>query len=409
MSITLAATRTALQRRLGDASGNIWSGEELDEYIQEGYDDLTRRTGCLFDTAMLPDFAFAFTFTSEFEEDYASSGMLVNGPAQFTCEFERDYVHNARGPANHNYHWEYNSGYVSITEIDALADLPEALQEVERATWNTQRLQALRSSDLEFKDSRYELNKGEVQGFLQDKDGLGVLRKWRVPSAPYVPYTFDDGTDIYAFSSTQSWESDYFPTTFEDNGPLQFTAGSDQPFASSTDLGEGTHNYLWEYLQGYSRDSLPEDGFGILRHMDGILDLDVSSEGFGDLVQVDTVNVFEDYGILGPVYKDTGAVRLEYRRRGRELSAEQGFEIPDRYTVYVRHYAQARALEREGDGQDIPLSQHFQARYEAGVQRMLRRKKAMNFQKTTVMGGQSSRRSAPPLARLPWNFGQRVR
>lgn len=401
---------TALQRRLCDEAGALWTQAELEGYIDEGYDDLTKRTGCLWDTAMLPDFAFAFSITRDWESDYVAAGEYANGPAQFTCQDDRNFIANARGPANHTQHWEFNRGYVTVTEVDGLADLPECLQEVERATWNTRRILAIRSRDVEEGDGRYELNKGTVEAYMQDKDGLGVLRKFRVPSAAYQPYTFDDGTDLNIFSYTQSWESTYVPTGAESNGPLEFTSGDDARFSATTDFGPGTHNYRWEFLWGYTSTLLPnDDGFGILRDLDGIVDTTVQSEGFGDLTQVDDVNVFEDFGILGPIYPDTSVVRIEYRRRGADLSDTTPFEIPDRYTIYVRHYAQARALEREGPGQDLKLAENFNQRYEAGLLRMLVRKQAMQYQKTVVMGGSSKSQRGPHLARLPWQYGAPVR
>ncbi len=85
------------------------------------------------------------------------------------------------------------------------------------------------------------------------------------------------------------------------------------------------------------------------------------------------------------------------------------FEIPERYQTYVRHYAQARALEREGEGQDLALAAHYQSRYEAGIKRMLRRQQAMQYQQKVVLGGLPSILGKKPMARLPWQFGKVVR
>ncbi len=346
MTTTRAELLSALQRRLADASGQLWTATELNGYIQEGYDDLTKRTGCLFDSSVLPDFAFAFSVTQEWEKAFLLSGWTNHGPAQFTTEFERDYLDNSKGPANHTQPWEFNSGFVDITEVAALADLPDALQEIERATWETRRVAAMRSRDVEEWDSRYELNKGQVEGYLQDKDGVGILRKYRIPSTAYAPYAFDSASD---------------------------------------------------------------DGFGIIRDLDGISTASVDQAdtgGCGDLVQVDGLNIFEDFGILGPIYSETSVLRLEYHRRGATLSDTEPFEIADRYTIYVRHYAQAKALTREGSGQELKLAKHFMDRYEAGIARMLRRKQAMAFQKKSIMGGgESIRKTRLPLARLPYQFG----
>ncbi len=323
----------------------IWPEDELSGYVQEGYDDLVMRTGCLLGVALAPDYAFAFNYTQPFEAELITEG-YADGPAQFTTEFERNYIDNAQGPANHTEHWEFNLGYVTITEVSGLVTLPEDLLEIERATWNTLFLDARRSRDFEALDARYELNKGQVESYIQDKDGLRVLRKWRVPSAPYIPYSFDASSD---------------------------------------------------------------DGLGIIRDLTGIATVTVVSDGFGDLVQVDGVEVFEDFGILGPVYKEQNNMRIEYRRRGLPLSMDQDFEIPERYQVYVRHYALARAYERDGDGQDLALSEHYQSRYEVGVERMLRRKNAMRFQEKRVLGGGNIRSDVRPRLRMPYNYGSAVR
>ncbi len=335
-----------LQERLGDTSAVIWTGSELTGYVQEGYDALTKATGCLWATQVAPDYAFAFSHTAEFEADYFEVGWHMAGCAQFTAEFERDYISNGHGPANHNHHWEYNGGYVTTTEVSALADLPTDLHEIERSTWNTIRIDAVRSRGLESDDSRYELNKGQVQAYAQDKDGLRKLRKWRVPSAAYQGYDYAAGT--------------------EDTGILRSVADV---------TPSGVIN-----------------SWGELRSVDG-----------------ETV-IGGPWGVVRNIYKEQNNVRMEYRRRGLPLSANQDFEIPARYQTYVRHYAQARALEREGDGQDLELSAHYQARYEAGIKRMLKRKQAIQYQRKSVMGGASNNRNRkPPLARLPYNYGQVVR
>lgn len=322
----------------------IWTAAELSEYIQEGYNALTLATGCLWATDVAPDYAYAFTHTSAFESDYFDAGWRMAGCAQFTHEFERDYINNANGPANHTQHWEYNGGYVETFIGTALVDLPEDLYEIERATWNTKKVEAIRSRHLEGDDSRYELNKGQVEAYTQDKDGLRRLRKWRVPSSPYVPYSLDDEDEIWGVL-VQITEID-----------------------SDTPIGQ-----------------------------------------WGDFVQVAGEHAFGDpFGIIVGIYKEPNNMRMEYRRRGAELSEEQDFEIPERYQKYVRHYAEARALEREGPGQDLELASHYQARYEAGVQRMLKRKQAMQFQRKSVLGG-GAPRVTNPRVRLPWQYGEVVR
>jgi hypothetical protein len=137
---------------------------------------------------------------------------------------------------------------------------------------------------------------------------------------------------------------------------------------------------------------------------------DTSVEGFGELVSVPGVEVFEDFGILGPVYADAGTLRIEYTRRGLPLSSSQGFEIPDRYAKYTRWYALWQALKREGDGQDLELAEHYKQRWMAGIERLNRRKQVLQVQRKSIMGqGTPSEASRSRLVRLPHQYGKVVR
>lgn len=348
MTVALSDLRTEIQQRLGDSGAAIWSTDELDSYITDGYNQLTIETGCLWETACLPDYAFSFNYTQDFELDFAEAqgGWLISGKAQFTCLDERDFADNADGPANHTEPWEFNNGYVVSTTVAAVADVPGNLLAVERATWNSKKITPLRSRDLEADDARYEVNAGEVLSYVMDKDGLRRLRKWRVPSAPYIP-----------FSKT---------TASSEYGTLR----------SAADISTEPVQGIW----------------GTLRRIPG-------QHPIGG-----------PWGTVRTVYKEQNSVRLEYQRRGNELGALQDFEIPDRYTKYIRNFAMWKALLRDGKGQDLQLAEHYHQRYMAGLARTVQRKQAVQFQKSYRLGGGSSTRgTAPPRARLPWQYGKVVR
>lgn len=98
-------------------------------------------------------------------------------------------------------------------------------------------------------------------------------------------------------------------------------------------------------------------------------------------------------------------ISIEYQRRGAALSSGSvELELPDRYVDYVTWFAMGRALERDGTGQDLELSQHFKERYAAGLSRIKKRKSAAQSARVGSLGG-SGRPVAPPLPRLPWNYG----
>jgi hypothetical protein len=348
MSVYADALLGDIVRRLGDPNGMIWDSEEIRNYIDDGYRELTRRTGCLWAMECLPDEAAGFTVTAEWEREYVEAGEVFLGVANFTSEFERDYVDNGVGPANFTSPFEANDGHQTTLYPRAVVDLPDDFLEIERATWNTIRIEALNSRFFEERDSRYEITRGEVTAYTQDKDGLNRLRKWRVPSTAHTFYELDDDEEVWGILVDVSDVDDSSPS------------GMWGDFCSIA--GE-------EYVGG------------------------------------------DPFGIVCGIYRDRNNVRLEYRRRGAGLSAMQPFEIPDRYTTYVRHYVMARALEREGPGHEPDLSAFYDQRYEEGVAHMLERGKAMAFQESVVLGS-GFRRDADAelgLARLPWAYGQVMR
>jgi hypothetical protein len=111
------------------------------------------------------------------------------------------------------------------------------------------------------------------------------------------------------------------------------------------------------------------------------------------------------------VFRDGKNVRVEHWREGAAVvNAPDEFELPDRYALYLRDYAQARCLGRQGPGQDPKLSAHFDQRWQRGLARMLRRGRVLDAARTGVLGEAGPRLGqGPPRPRLPWNFPQRVR
>lgn len=114
------------------------------------------------------------------------------------------------------------------------------------------------------------------------------------------------------------------------------------------------------------------------------------------------------FGIPRRLYSDTSNTRVEYFRLGKDLD-EYGFELPDRFVKYPEFFACAKALERDGPGQDIGMAAHFMERYAEGVARM---RKRLSENRRAVVGkiGQAGRvPTKPALARLPWKYGRQIR
>jgi len=85
-------------------------------------------------------------------------------------------------------------------------------------------------------------------------------------------------------------------------------------------------------------------------------------------------------------------------------------ELPPRYFLYLADYMQQRALTKFGPGQNYKLAQLYKDRWERGIARIIKRVGRQNKERTGRMGGTSpGNRGGPPRARLPWNYGSRVR
>lgn len=114
------------QKLLSDASHRVWSREEIQRYIQRGYDLLVTATRCLW------------------KQDTPASVQDVANQPTYT--------------------------------------LPAELFELERATHDQRKLQDFRPEQLLVTDSRWRTQTGDVYGYVVDSDGPYVFRKIRVPS-----------------------------------------------------------------------------------------------------------------------------------------------------------------------------------------------------------------------------------
>lgn len=343
MPDTLGSIVTELLGRLGASDESIWKRAELRGYVVEGYDRLAAIAGVFWDVTYLEDQETTANITAEWERDYLPAGWLVTGVFAFTGPDDAEYAVEGTlhlGPTNHNHIWERTNSHRGTPYFRAVHELPDGLYDIERACWNNRRIAPLRSFELEQYDTRYELTNGEVMGYLLDKDGLGRLRKWKVPSAVADEYTVTGSWGLYRTITDVSGET---------------VAGS----------------------------------WGVARRVPG------------------------QHPCAGPwgaprrFYQEKNNVRLEYFRRGQPLDHDDStFECPERYVKYIRDYAQARALQRNGPGQDLKLGAQFMAMWNAGVERAQRRRNALSANRRLELADPQQRQGPPPLAKMPWRFGK---
>ncbi len=332
-------------KRLSDTAEQVWTRPEIARYGNEGLRRLSSDTLCVWDTLFLEDSATTGNYTCDAELQYMDGGDVICAQFSYTAPSDADYLDPGQldlGPTNHTHLWE--TAYLTETYFRAVYQLPEDLAELERATWDYKRIEALRSSELESADSRYQINNGEVLGYLRDKDGWRSFRKWRVPAAAADSFTITGYLGL---------------------------------IRTPTDVSAETVLGSW----------------GVCRRLP-TMHPTRSAQGFGF-----PRRPFKDIRNT-KVEHSRHATELE--------NDDSVFEIPERYVKYVRNFVLFRCYERNGLGQDLQLSSFFKQRYDEGVLRIKARMKALNAYRRNIVGETQQSDGRPPRARLPWQYGRVV-
>lgn len=407
MGKTLQAVREEVLRRLGDSTSVIWLGSEIDRYLNEGYERIAIKTGLLWDMTYLEDQSYAGTHTADWETNYFESGFLTLNQFHYTADWELDYAFGDQlsfGPANHTTTWEYDNDYHVKSHFVAVHRLPSELVEIERAVWNKRRIEPLYSSELESSDSQYQTQQGEVLGYVRDKDGPRSFRKWRIPSSAADEYTITGYG--YTANYTASWEVDEAPATFTLYEQFTYNYPWEKEYvtASLQSIPPSTHTSQWEFVN--------TTNFGILRDPS-----DISGElvlgTWGIPRRIPGGHPCAGDGLRGTArrfYKAAKNTKIEYTKKGEKLVEDADeFELPNIYVKDVRHFALYRALERDGNGQDLEFAAFWKGLWEAGIQRAVRRKQSLMKTRKHILGGGIVESRRPPLARLPWQYPRTYR
>jgi hypothetical protein len=269
--------------RLNDTNRVIWSEAEIESYIKTGYELLCSMTLCLWKKYSLNDVA----------------GIAVY-------------------------------------------DLPDDFYQMDRVTNNYRKLIPAFSTEMEINDYRYQLTQGQVDAYIMDKDGVGKIRLYRVPSI---------SAESSALTATGTW------------GLLRI----------ASDITTDTLVGSWGVARIIKQDQIATGTWGILR-------------------KATTIN---------PALNTV----IEYFYRPPEMTVSDVFELPDPYIKYIRHYAMYRAFGREGPGKEDNLSKHYYDRFNSGISLMKNRAASIDKQRISQLGGSQNLLTRPPRPKLPWNYG----
>lgn len=189
MSVEEFITRTL--RQLGDEEQKIWTRDEIRSYLERGLIEMSQDSRLLWDQSYLDNWPRGFNTTQEWERGYLTDDWFY-GLSNTTMEDELRYNSDHRqgpGPASHTSPFEVP--YHPDPDIPATYELPSAITEVERATWDYKELAMLGSRELREYDSRYQLTEGELFGLAWQNDGVRTVRKIRKPNEVSDTYVFE--------------------------------------------------------------------------------------------------------------------------------------------------------------------------------------------------------------------------
>ncbi len=430
MSVTLTALCTDVLGRLGDLEQQIWTTPEVTVHLQNAYETIAQRQ-VFFDWVYLENLPTGFSYTALWENAYGYVAFDW-GVANYTLDDERILFATAfgaderqrLGPGGYTCPVEATDGWLAdagaSTAISATVDVPRPVVRLDRVTWDQRGIDALSPQLMRGVDSRFQVTAGEVYGFMWRVDGVRTFRKVRVPAAQAATVTVNgswgilrDPTDLSGdpvvgsavlptrFTHTQPWE---LAELFLDGLLADFGIGN---FTSVDELGllphqtgpawytsvERTDGWLASMAQPHA--TATPVPWGLPRRIP-------SHHPIGPTTQ---------FGVARRPFLDGTNVRVEHHRLGRPMVTLQDVcELPDRYTRYLRDYAQARLLERAGPGQDLVLAKHFEDRWARGLARIASRLDRVDRTRTSILGGDGQallRR--PPRPSLPWAYGRELR
>lgn len=398
---TLGDVRDGVLRRLGDttatpAASRIWSESYVEGLVQDGARDLAIQTRLFWDMRFLDDLPFTGNYTSPDELAFFNAGEEIHNVFYYTATDELDYQSDGLSPANHTDNDERDF-FIDSDFISAVERLPDSLYQVDRVTWDRRKMEPMQSRTLQRRDAYYETIRGDALGYLQDKDGLRTLRKYRPPAGRCIYYP-----TLNAFGSLKGFAADITLTTITlrmhiDQWAAVFGGVLDSAISVLGDgfmppAGVGDFALVSDALitstefSGYL--GLSRDGYGILRRLPGYH----PSNG--------------PWGFAKQLSQDSHNTKVEFYRRPRiPQSSKDIFEFPNYMLKYIRHYALWQAYERGGVGQDLKMAAHYKARYQLGVARAKSRVERSKAARLVRMGGTGPTSIYPgrPYARLPRN------
>ena len=337
-----------VQRKLDDEDALIWTRDQVEEFVIDGYDHICREAECIFDMVMFDDQPLTGNYTRDHERDFMTTPILAK--FNYTKDDDQEFVEpGASGPVNHTIQFEA-SHFASNDPPSTrrVGILPNNFVSVDRVTHDWLRIIPETARYLRRSRNIYDIEQGGVFSYSQDQDGYFVLRTVGVPVRQVSTV---DITGVYGF------------------------------------VRAATANEYWTDADGTP--VCTQDGCGVIR-------------------QVPQHFPTNQYGMVRRIINDERATRVELFRLGHDPRSMGHFEVPDRVVKYIEWWAMYRAFSTPGEGENRELAAHFKSRFEMGKQRLSKRVNEVMRERVFAMGTKRLGKLDSYLERFPTDYGYKT-
>lgn len=441
---TVGDDLTTIQARLHDG-GAIWSRTELLRLYNDGYRELLVTSGAF--SRLLPlDVPGRHTYavTHAWETRHTSGGtwwlpMLAcyAGTREATAAWEVEHLDGVTPTASlTGLTMQWERAHVTDTDRHFQFGLPADHERVRRLEWNNKALHPSAVREFDEVDDAWMRRVGEPNWWTT---GIGAIRSvevYEITTAYIQAYQLmDASTGIpreITGARTYSIEVDpynpsnsYAYATQGDKDGLVNTlpalrAGmgarfTDEP-ADKT-LGFAVFPWEIEHLDGSTVTTLTTGGvLGMFpwEREDGAAAISFGLGGVRAIVSPDRqyvpmVSEAAPMALLGGIRdwrsSDDNLMALEVVVPPVDLGeTDAPVLIPEPFQKYLRFYTWSRAFGREGEGQKLDLAQHYDQRFQRGVNLLKRFGDSASLDRVFRRQDDRVDRGRPPLVRLPSNY-----
>ena len=172
-----------LQRRLDDEDEEVWSREQLGNFLQDGYDRICRESQCLFDMEMYDTAPMTGNYTKPFEAEFMTGPIMTRFTV--TRPSDAEFVDGDAIVSNHtrrsdaDYMSSDTDGYSPTART--LGRLPAGYVAIDRVTHDWLPLAPEHDRYHRKTRSDYQTLSGGVFSYQMDQDGWQNIRLVNVP------------------------------------------------------------------------------------------------------------------------------------------------------------------------------------------------------------------------------------